>query len=97
MQNIRTTAAVTIVVTNGRLVGGGGRNRTTRHTTLSFIIDPFIFSNTVALIPLSNAEQVPSSGVTVLGWITFFQIFLNILQTVSKPIIPHNVCINQSS
>ncbi|XP_037038688.1 lectizyme-like [Bradysia coprophila] len=67
--------------------------------SLILIEEPFVFSNIVAPIFLPNADQIHSGDVTLFGWgstsNTFYPTFPNILQTVSKPIIPHDVCMNQ--
>lgn len=66
---------------------------------LILIQQPFVFSHTVGPILLPNADQIHSGNVTLFGWgstsSTFYPIYPNILQTVSKPIIPMDVCMDQ--
>ncbi len=67
--------------------------------SLILIQHPFEFTNIIAPIFLPNAGQIHSGNATLFGWgstsTTFYPIYPNILQTVSKPIIPHDVCMEQ--
>lgn len=67
--------------------------------SLILIQNPFVFDNIVAPIFLPNAGQIHSGDVTLFGWgstsNTFYPVYPNILQTVSKPIIPMDVCMDQ--
>jgi len=52
-----------------------------------------------SFIELPNAGQIHSGDVTLHGWgstsTTFYPEYPNILQRVTKPIIPHDVCMSQ--
>lgn len=67
--------------------------------SLILIQRPFEFNSIVGPIFLPNAGQIHSGNVTLFGWgstsDTFYPIYPNILQTVSKPIIPIDVCLEQ--
>lgn len=67
--------------------------------SLILIARPFVFDNLVGPISLPSANEIHSGQVTLFGWgstsDTFYPTFPNILQTVSKPIIPIATCLAQ--
>lgn len=67
--------------------------------SLILIARPFEFNSIVGPIFLPNADQIHSGNVTLFGWgstsTTFYPIYPNLLQTVSKPIIPMDICMEQ--
>lgn len=67
--------------------------------SLILIAHPFEFGYAVGPIFLPSANEIHSGEVTLFGWgsvsDSFYPIYPNILQTVSKPIIPIDVCMAQ--
>jgi len=67
--------------------------------SLIAVYEPFLYNDFVSPIALPDANEIHSGQVTLHGWGStstgFFPIYPNILQTVSKPIIPMDVCMAQ--